>query len=323
MRKRTDRQSRSSGEGPRQRRTGPVWRVRLVPVVFALAAACAAAVLGTPAASAAQAPAAPGKAWIRAAHLVPGLSTARIDLAPAGAAPGAPASVVMSPEAAYGDVTGYQKLTPGTYTLTVRAADAAPDSAPMLSRRLTVEADRAYTLAALGTAASPRLATLLDDLTPPPAAAARIRVLPAVSRATELTVTAQDGPTIATGAVLGQVTPYAAVPRGRWTLVASADGLRPGTGTVDVAPGSVYTVLVLDGPGGQPRIRLVTDAAGAAAAPAGGAATGGGGTAPGLKGGARAGGAGFGGSVPVAAFTFLGLLTVAVGRRLARPHTHR
>ena len=49
----------------------------------------------------------------------------------------------------------------------LRPAGAAPTSSPVLSSTLTAKAGAAYTLAGLGSLASPRLATLQDDLTPP------------------------------------------------------------------------------------------------------------------------------------------------------------
>jgi hypothetical protein len=219
----------------------------------------------------------PGKAWIRAGHLVPGVGTTRIDLTPAS---GPSTSVVMSPAASYGDVTPYQKLDPGDYTVTVRPQGAGLDSAPMLQRAFTVVAGKATTLAVVGTAQDPRLAVLDDDLTLPAANAARVRVLPAASRTPTLSVVAQNGPTLTTGAVLGQATPYASVPSGRWTLDLASAGGPAAQQTVDLASGSVYTAIVLDSSAGDGvTIVVVTDAAGAMTAPQGAAQTGGGGTA--------------------------------------------
>ena len=73
----------------------------------------------------------PGKGWIRAGHFVPGFGAARVDLAPKGSAAGT--SIVMSPDAVYGDVTSYQKLQPGPYVVTIRAAGTAADSARLFA----------------------------------------------------------------------------------------------------------------------------------------------------------------------------------------------
>ncbi len=219
----------------------------------------------------------PGKSWVRIAHLVPGLGAARIDLLPSGG--GAATTVQMSPNATYGDVTSYRKMTPGTYEVQVRLSASGSAPQPMLSRALSIEANKAYTLAVLGSATQPRLVTLSDDLTPPSANNARVRVLTAATQAPQVSVMAQDGPTIAENAVLGQASAYTAVPAGTWNLQTTAKGGPQVDSSIKVASGSVYTLLVLNGDAGQPRLDLISDAAGATAAPHGGAQTGGGGTA--------------------------------------------
>ncbi|GAA3597666.1 hypothetical protein GCM10022223_11050 [Kineosporia mesophila] len=231
-----------------------------------------------------------GKAWVRVAHLVPGLGAARLDLQPTGGAEGS--SIEMSPSATYGDVTQYQQFAPGTYTVNVSDSSSPASGAPMLSRSLTVAGDQAYTLAVLGTSKAPRLATLSDDLTPPAAGQARVRVLPAASQAPQATIKAQGGPTIVDNAVLGQASAYASVPAGTWRLTAGTSTGMQVDDTIKVAGGSVYTLVLLDGTSGTPRLSLITDAAGTTTAPKGGAATGEGGTAPGLAGGGPQVGAG-------------------------------
>lgn len=219
----------------------------------------------------------PGKGWIRAGHFVPGFGDARVDLAPQGSAAGT--SIVMSPDAAYGDVTSYQKLAPGPYVVTIRAAGTAASSAPMLSRSFEIKAGAANTIAVLGTAAAPRLAVLDDQLTPPKAGTATVRLLSATSKAPSLTVTAVGGPTIAADAVLGQVTGYTTVPEGTWRLDLTGSAT-PSQQTVTLGSGKVYTAVALDGDSGTVKIALITDAAGVTATPKGAAAAGEGGLAP-------------------------------------------
>ncbi len=218
----------------------------------------------------------PGKAWVRAGHLVPGIGSTRIDLVPQS---GAATSIAMSPSASYGDVTEYQKIDPGNYTVYVRPQGASLDTAPMLQRAFTVVAGKATTLAVLGTVDAPRLVALDDDLTPPTANTARVRVLPAASHAQTVSVQAMNGPTITTGAVLGQATSYATVPAGSWTLNLTYNSGSSAQQTVALASGSVYTVVILDSGADSVQIKLITDAAGAVATPAGAAATGEGGMA--------------------------------------------
>jgi Domain of unknown function (DUF4397) len=246
---------------------------RLLSMVTATLTACALLVLGVglPSASADDGTP-PGKAWIRAGHLVPGVGTTRIDLVPAA---GSPTSIVMSPAASYGDVTKYQKIDPGDYTVYVRPQGASLDTQPLLQRAFSVASGKAYTLAVVGTAADPRFAVLDDDLTPPASDTARVRVLPAASHATNLSVSADGGPNLTTGAVLGQATNYASVPAGGWTLKLTSTAGPSASQRVDLSSGSVYTAVVLDS-ADSVTIKVITDAAGAQTMPVGAAQTGGG-----------------------------------------------
>lgn len=265
--------------------------------VLAVLAGVLAAVLFPLLAAPAQADSAPAQgagSWVRAAHLVPGLGTMTIGLtrfageagdpAPSDGASTAPREMgmrVLAPAAAYGAVTDYQQIPTGFYTVTVRPAGDA-DGAPLISGTLEAKPGQAYTLAGLGTKDNPRLATLDDDLTPPDQGESRVRLLPAASAAETVTVTAQDGPTVASQAPFGQATGYAAVPAGSWTLdaVADMDATTEATTEVDLAAGSVYTLLVLDSDDGL-TVTPVVDAAGMDVMPQGGAQTGGGGLAAG------------------------------------------
>lgn len=207
---------------------------------------------------------------------MPGFGAARVDLRPTT---GAATAIVMSPSATYGDVTSYQKIEPGTYVVDIRSSDAGEASSPMLSRSFTVGAGTASTVAVLGAASAPRLAVLTDDLTPPAAGTARVRVLSASANASALTVQAVGGPQITKGAVLGQTTAYTTVPQGRWTLALTGTNGPSSSQTVTLASGSVYTAVALDTGATGVRLAIVTDAAGAATTPMGAAATGLGGAA--------------------------------------------
>lgn len=297
------------------RRVRPIRRAGLVgallTAVAVLVATLGLATAGSAAAEGSAGATPPGAAWIRAGHFVPGFGAARVDLLPEGTAAGAPSSVVMSPGASYGDMTSYQKIAPGSYTVQIRSSGAQPSSAPLLTRSFQVTAGTAHTVAVVGNASAPRLVVLGDDLTPPAAGSARVRLLDASASAGSLDVTAQNGPTLATGAVLGQVTPYTTVPQGQWTLALAGSGATSATQQIRLDSGNVYTAIALDSDGAL-RVQLVTDATGSAALPAGGAATG--------LGGLAAGSTGSTSTVPtslvlVAALTALAALTVVAGRR--------
>ncbi|MBC3762619.1 DUF4397 domain-containing protein [Quadrisphaera oryzae] len=238
------------------------------------------------------APAVQGPAWVRAAHLVPDLPRMDIALSPRGGQGG-----VTVDGAGYGDVSNYAQVPAGSYDVGVRPAGASSGAAPVLSSSLQAESGRAYTVVALGTAADARLVPLEDDLTPPPAGQARVRVLSAASSASAVDVSAVDGPTIVRGAPFAASTSYTDVPAGRWTLRAQpvAGGSATSTaGTADVVlkAGSTYTLAVTDGRDGASALAVtpVADASGSGGGvlPAGGAATGGGGAAAAVEGGAAA-----------------------------------
>ncbi len=219
-------------------------------------------------------------AWVRGAHLVPGLGTMTLALSPVSGAGTADLgdAIVLAPTASYGDVGDYLTVEPGRYAVGVWPAGSAQGAAPILTGTLDAIEGSAYTVAGLGTKQEPTVTTLRDDLTPPVGGAARIRVLPAASSAPTVDVQAVDGPVVATAAAFGRVTEYATVPSGSWTLQASSMGGTVAGTDLDLAGGAVYTLLVLDSSAGL-TIAPVVDASGSGAMPVGGAQTGGGGLA--------------------------------------------
>ncbi|MGG5258347.1 DUF4397 domain-containing protein [Phycicoccus avicenniae] len=278
-------------------------RTPRVLAVLTTAVALALGAFAPSASAAASAPTADGMAtaWVRAAHLVPGMGEMTISLVPfAGEAvgdvtkPGVPeadkdgATRVVEPAAGYGTAGEYRQVPQGLYTVTVRPAGAAVDAPPVLTGTVDAKADQAYTLAAVGSKASPRIQVLSDDLRPPKAGTASVRLLPAATRASAVSVAAKNGPTVADDAMFGRPTGYAAVPDGRWTLDVSTTATSGGrsmqgmstTGTVDLASGGVYTLLVLDSASGNGvTLKAVVDAQGVPTAPKDGVQTGGGGLA--------------------------------------------
>ena len=269
---------------------------RITTLAMGLAAASAGLLLGASPASATST-AEGGTAWVRATHLVPGLGTMSIGLTPfAGAAtddePDASGDVPVAPveggarqvapAAQYGKASEYRQVPAGLYTVTVRPAGAGADTPPVLSGTLDAKADQAYTLAALGTKADATIRALQDDLRPPTAGSAKVRLMPAASNAQQVTVTAAGGPTLAEQAVFGRPTGYAEVPAGTWKLTAQGSGGAQNaslTADVSVTAGDVYTLLVLDKPGGGLALTPLLDAAGMGSMPVAGVQTGAGGAA--------------------------------------------
>ncbi|MGH9210511.1 MAG: DUF4397 domain-containing protein [Acidimicrobiales bacterium] len=191
----------------------------------------------------------------------------------------------------YGEVSDYAALDPGSYSFLLRPMGAAADSPPAVTASADLEAGTAYTFAAMGPNADLQQALLTDDLAPPPAGRAKVRLIQASSSAGEVDVAALDGPVLAEDRPFASATEYAPVDAGAWTVRVSASG---GSGEflrqLDLAPGTVNTLVVLEGNGSGPDLTRVVDATGidissdeplgaSAAMPLGGVATGGGGAA--------------------------------------------
>ncbi len=277
-------------------------------VLTALLALLAPLALAVPA----QASTASAGAWVRGAHLVPGLGTMTLALSPVSgsAMPDLGEAIVLAPTASYGDVAGYQRVPAGRYAVGVWPANSPRDAEPVLTGTVDVADGQAYTVAGLGTKDDPTVVTISDDLTPPQAGTARVRVLPAASSAPTVDISAEGGPAVASGAAFGRPTGYSTVPAGDWTLSTTAEGADATTTQVSLTGGGVYTLLVLEANQGLV-VSAVVDAEGSGSTPVGGAATGGGGIADAATGLAPVGTA--------AAGLALLLLVAGPARRRLRP----
>jgi hypothetical protein len=181
----------------------------------------------------------------------------------------------------YGDVSPYQRLTPGFYAVSMRPHGAGASTPAALSWTLNARAGQAYTAAAVGMNKQLHGIVLRDELTPPGAGHGLVRVIQAASRAPHAAVGAVGGIVVTRSAAFATSTPYATVPAGTLSLHANSVAT-PALATdasVHIASGSVSSVVLLDGQGGGLAIRTVVDAAGASIMPSGAVPAGGGGTA--------------------------------------------
>ena len=234
--------------------------------------AASALLLGIPAAATAWAASATsGTGWIRLAHLSPNTPPVDVYLYSFG---NSDAQIVLH-HVAYGTVSPYEAVTAGDYSVAMRASGAAPSSQPVLSASVTVKADHAYTVAGMGPEASLRLQVLDDQLTTPSGKSA-VRVIQASLKQQTVKFTC-GGQTIVPKATFGSVSSYTSIPANTWTMEAIGPSATA-TGRFDMAPGTVHTMVVLDGTNGLEIVNLV-DAAGAGQPPVGGVTTGFGGTA--------------------------------------------
>jgi Domain of unknown function (DUF4397) len=211
--------------------------------------------------------------WVRLAHLSPNTPAVDVYLYSFG---DTSAQLVLH-HVGYGDVSPYEPLAAGEYTVAMRAAGAPAASKPVLSANLTVEPGHAYTVAGVGPESGLRLQVLDDQLTTP-SGKALVRVIQASLRQHVVTVTYSGDAAPASNLAFASVTPYSAVSATSATVRVTG-GSEHATASVTLGAGTVHTLVVLDGAKGLVVDNLL-DAAGSGTVPAGGASTGLGGTAP-------------------------------------------
>jgi hypothetical protein len=220
--------------------------------------------------------AAPGS-YLRLAHLSP--DTPKVDVTITAFAKPDVKTVIKG--VGYGDVSGYQRIEPGNYTVAMRAAGADPNSPAVISATLDATDGRAYTVAGLGKFASLALRVLDDEIGLPPAGQARMRVVNAAPMAGELTIR-RDGTAVIEHAAFGQASAYALVQAGKTTLNLTPQSATNTDLPVTLEAGGVYSVLVLEKNGTLSAL-VRQDAKGAQVVPSGAVETGLGATAtPGL-----------------------------------------
>jgi hypothetical protein len=148
----------------------------------------------------------------------------------------------------------------------------------VLSTTVEVQEGSARTVAGLGSFADLGLSVLDDDLSTPAAGQARVRLITAAASAGTIGASV-GGTTVASGLGFAEASDYVDVPGGTTTLQVSPDGAGPTDLPVDLAAGSVYSLVVLDRSGGGLGVSATLDAAGPGVVPVGGVEAGAGGTA--------------------------------------------
>jgi len=220
---------------------------------------------------AARASAGSGAGWIRLAHLSPNTPAVDVYLYPFGDS----SALAVLKHVGYGDVSPYQRVAAGQYSVAMRAAGAGATSAPVLSASVQVASGHAYTVAGLGPASGLRLSILDDRLTTSPGRAL-VRVIQASLRHHVVSV-ALGKHTVAANLAFASVSTYQSLAPGAETVRVTAAGATADK-AVTVAAETVHTFVVLDGTSGLDIVDL-EDAAGNTSIPASGVATGLGGTA--------------------------------------------
>jgi hypothetical protein len=207
----------------------------------------------------------------------------------------------------YGDVSDYASLEPGSYSFLLRPMGAPADSDPAVTASAELEEGATYTFVAMGPMGDMQQALLTDDLSPPPAGDAKVRLLQASSTAGEVDISAVDGPVLAQDRPFTSVTEYAPVPAGEWTVRVTTSNGTELMRQLPLDAGTVNTLVVFEGNGDGPELTSVLDAMGVdvssdepmaaeQAMPLGGVATGAGGAADVIVDGSGAGSEAPGGS---------------------------
>lgn len=256
-----------------------VHRIGALPCAIGVVAALA--TLGTPSAAAEPAPGEPA-AVVRAGHFSP--DTPAVDVYLTNFAGGT--TTLFLSDVGYGDVSAYERLEPGMYTVSMRPAGADPASPAALSWTLDAQPGDAFTACAVGMSDALRGLVLDDDLSAPPAGNARVRIIAAASNAPTVDIVADGGPVLATAAAFASTSDYSTVAAGSWSVNATSPDkpeLRADS-TLSLDAGKIATVVVLDKASGGITLRMLNDAAGSPQVPAGSVDAGGGALAqsPGL-----------------------------------------
>jgi Domain of unknown function (DUF4397) len=206
--------------------------------------------------------------YLRLAHLSP--DTPRVDVYLT--AFGRPKFHEEVKGVGYGDVSDYQTIQPGEYTIAMRPAGAASSTKPVISATLSAKAGRAYTVAGLGAFASLALKVLDDEISLPPGGQARMRVVNAAPHVGDLSIK-REGTAVIERAAFGSASTYVYVPAGSTTLTVAPVEANPTNMPVTLEAGGVYTVLVLE-KNGALSAGVRQDARGAAVVPHGAIETG-------------------------------------------------
>lgn len=240
---------------------------RLAKATAACGIAIAAIAFAAPGASASA-----GHGWLRLAHLSPNTPAVDVYLYSFGN----PNARIVLKHVAYGTVSPYEQVASGEYTVAMRGAGAPASSKPVLSTTVNVAAGAAYTVAGMGPESGLRLQILPDKLVTPPGRAL-VRVIQASLNQQQVTVTAA-GKVLAHKLAFSKLTGYRSVPPGSWTVHAAGES-ETTSASINLAAGTIYTLVILDNPG-HLAIDALEDAAGSRVAPSGAPTTGFGGTAP-------------------------------------------
>jgi hypothetical protein len=160
---------------------------------------------------------------------------------------------VMFSQVTYGYVTHYAMLEAGDYNIKVVSADR--DQLVVIDANLTLEANKRYTVSAVGTLANIEPLVLEDNTDPPEPGKAKVRAVHASPDAPAVDVAVKDGDVLFSNAPFKGVTDYQVVDAGGYSLEVRGTGTD--TVVLDIPyagfpSGSTATVVVLGLANGEP-----------------------------------------------------------------------
>src|SRR6185437_14970023 len=176
--------------------------------------------------------------YLRLAHLSPNTPAVDVYLYSLGN----PRAEVVLHHVSYGTVSKYLPTPAGTYTVAMRAAGAASNSAPVLSTGVTVKVGRAYTVAGMGPKAGLRLVVMHDQLTAP-TGHSMVRVIQASMREHLVTVRTKTH-LFGRNLIFASATPFESMPRGSY-LVRADGSSEAASDQVALRSGTIHTLVVL------------------------------------------------------------------------------
>jgi uncharacterized protein DUF4397/sortase family protein len=209
--------------------------------------------------------------YVRVAHLSP--DTAPFDFLVTQDGQKTPTVVLRGVK--YGDISQYQRLAPGSYTVVLRGTGAGERGITLLTEPLQVDSGKAYTLTATGMRAELSMRVVGDDIQPARGGQVRLRVFNAASRIDPAEVDIDAGVVLWEKVGFGTVSSYTTVAPGRHSLQIFAPGRDDPAATLSttLAANGVYSLTILDTADGA-KLQLQTDAAAPPAPPRGSVETG-------------------------------------------------
>jgi hypothetical protein len=237
-------------------------KAHTVPIL----AACI-ALVSVGAAPAAASPETTATSLIRGGHFSPDTPSVDVYLT---AFAGGTTKLALS-DVGYGDVSAYQTIPAGLYTVGMRPAGADPSTPVAISWTLDAKPGEAFTACAIGMNNALQGRVLTDDLSSPAPNEARVRIIQAASVAPKADVAANNGTVVGNAVPFGSTTDYVDVPAGSWPLTAKSAGNAGVTASANatLAAGSNSTVVLLDTPQKGISLRILNDGVPESPAPAG------------------------------------------------------